>query len=374
MKYALIGFGNISPMHVRAITEICKNEIVAICDTQLDVRKEIGPGVRLYQDYHVLFAQEKIDVAVILTPHYYHPEISVAALKAGCHVLCEKPVAVHKLHAAPLASALRETDRVFGVNCMRRFRPDVQAVKSLLNENRLGKLQTVHFVSNNLLRSSAYFQSGGGWRGTWSKEGGGALINQSSHDLDRIIYLFGLPAEVQAQAGTSNLHHNLFVEDYVDALLSYQNGMRLYFSTALHLHPGIDRLEIWGDRGYMKMENWIITTALLPEPLDSWNDRQQDLKMENGIVNFGAPQPVTSEQKVTPLSFDDLHAAGHVNFVNAIAGREPLMTSFDQALQSVELGNAMVLAGYQKRLVTFPLDGQAYSTFLQEMIEREQGV
>jgi predicted dehydrogenase len=376
MKYALIGFGTISPVHVRAITERCKHEIVAICDTQLDKCKQIGlPGVRFYQDYHALFAQEKIDVAVILTPHDSHPEISIAALQAGCHVFCEKPVAVNKLHAAPLARALGETDRIFGVNFMKRFRPDVQAVKTLLNEKRLGKLRAVNFVINkNLLRSSFYFRQGGGWRGTWSKEGGGALINQASHDVDRLVYLFGPPTEVQAQAGTSNLHRDcVFSEDYVEALLSYPDGLRLHFSTALHLHPGVDRLEIWGDRGYLKMENNILTTALLEDPLDVWDERQQDLKMENGIVNFGAPQPVISEQKVTPLSFDDLHLAGHINFINAAAGREAVMTSFDQAMQSVELANAMVLAGYQKKFVTLPLDGQAYSAFLQEMMKREQG-
>jgi len=87
---------------------------------------------------------------------------------------------------------------------------------------------------------------------------------------------------------------------------------------------------------------------------------------------FGAPQPVYSEEKVTPLSFHDQHAAGHVNFINAVAGKEPVMTSFDQAMQSVELANAMVLAGYQKKRVTLPLDGQVYSDFLQEMIKREQ--
>jgi hypothetical protein len=179
---------------------------------------------------------------------------------------------------------------------------------------------------------------------------------------------------VQAQAGTSNLHRDcVFSEDYVEALLSYPDGLRLHFSTALHLHPGVDRLEIWGDRGYRKMENNILTTALLEDPLDVWDERQQDLKMENGIVNFGAPQPVISEQKVTPLSFDDLHLAGHINFINAAAGREAVMTSFDQAMQSVELANAMVLAGYQKKFVTLPLDGQAYSAFLQEMMKREQG-
>ena len=336
-------------------------------------QRSASRGSGYIRNYHLLFAQEKIDVVLIETPHHSHSEISVAALQAGCHVFCEKPVAVNTLQAAPLARALSETDRVFGVNFMKRFRSDVQAVKTLLNENRLGKLQVVHFVCNkNLLRSNYYFRHTGGWRGTWSK-GAGVLIDQASHELDRIIYLFGLPTEVQAQAGTSDLHRDsVFVEDYADALLFYQNGMRLYYSTALHLHPGVDRLEIWGDRGYMKMENNIITTALLQEPLDRWDERQQDLKMENGVVNFGAPQPVISEQKVTPLSFDDLHLAGHVNFLNAVEGREPVMTSFDQALQSVELANAMVLAGYQKTLVTLPLDGQAYSIFLQEMIKREQ--
>jgi len=366
MKYALIGFGTIRHAHVRAIREVCQGEIVAVCATLLERKMlESVPNARPYHDYRQLLQREKVDAAVVLTPHLLHPEISVAALQAGCHVFCEKPVAVHKLHAEPLAAALAQSDRVFAVNYMNRFRPDVQAVKAILDENRLGKIQTVHFVNNNWLRSRAYFRSSD-WRGTWAKEGGGVLTNQSPHDLDRIIYLFGLPVQVTAQAGTSDFHSDLLVEDHVDALLAFRNGMRLYFSTATHLHPGVDRMEIWGDRGYLRMEGGVLTLGLLDEPLAEWNERNEEM--------FGAPQPTWSERKIAPLSFDDLHAAGHLNFARAVAGQEPVMTSFAQALQSVELANAMVLAGYTKKWVTLPLDAQAYDEFLQEMIQREQRI
>ncbi len=366
MKYALVGFGTIRHTHVRAITQVCHGKIVAVCATDLDrVKLESIPDAKPYQDYRQLLQLEKVDAVVVLTPHALHPEISAAALQAGCHVFCEKPVAVHKLHAEPLAAAVAQSDRVFAVNYMNRFRPDVQAVKTILDENRLGKIQTVHFVNNNWLRSRAYFRSSD-WRGTWAKEGGGVLTNQSPHDLDRIIYLFGLPVEVAAQAGTSEFHNDLLVEDHVDALLFFRNGMRLYFSTATHLHPGVDRMEIWGDRGYLRMESGVVTLALLDEPLAEWNERNEEM--------FGAPQPTWSERKIAPLSFDDLHAAGHLNFVRAVAGQEPVMTSFAQALQSVELANAMVLAGYTKKWVTLPLDAQAYNEFLQEMIRWEQRI
>lgn len=366
MKYGLVGFGTIARVHVRAITEILKSEIVAICDTNIDDKKEsaAGLGARLYTDYRDLLANEAVDAVVILTPHYSHPDIGVAALQKGCHVFCEKPVAVHKQHAAALALALEHSDRVFAVNYMNRFRLDVQALKAILDSGALGKIQTVHFVNNNWLRSRAYYSSGN-WRGTWSREGGGVLTNQSPHDLDRIIYLFGSPAEVQAMAGTSSFHSELYVEDHVDALLAYESGMRLYFSTATHLHPGVDRMEIWGDRGYLKMENNVITTAQLAEPLESWNEKNQEM--------FGAPVPEWQEQKISPLSFDDLHAAGHVNFANAVAGKEAVMTGFQQALQSVEMANAMVLAGFSRERVTLPLDGERYEGFLKKMIARESG-
>jgi predicted dehydrogenase len=365
MKYGLIGFGTIAAVHVKAITQVCSGRISAICDLNVSAKKEMAAalGANLYKDYRELLAKETLDAVVILTPHYSHPEISVAALQTGCHVFCEKPVAVHKNHATLLATALLHTDRVFAVNCMNRFRPDVQTVKAILDANGLGTIQAIHFVNNNWLRSSAYYRSGG-WRGTWSKEGGGVLSNQSPHDLDRIIYLFGLPQEVQAHAGTSDFHRDLFVEDHVDALLFYENGMRLYFSTATHLHPGVDRMEIWGDRGYLKMENGVVTQALLPEPLETWNENNQEI--------FGAPQPAWTEQKIAPLSFDDLHAAGHVNFAQAIAGEARVMTPFSQAIQSVELANAMVLAGFTKERVTLPLDGEVYAEFLDGMIQREK--
>lgn len=364
MKYVLIGFGAIARVHVAAITQKCQGEITAICDVHRENEQAVKTlGARFYTDYRQLLANEKPDAVVILTPHYSHPEISLAALQAGCHVFCEKPVAVHKAHADDLAIALNKTDRVFGVNYMNRFRSDVQHLKTILAEKRLGKIQAVHFVNNNWLRSAAYYRSGN-WRGTWSKEGGGVLTNQAPHDLDRIVYLFGLPREVLAMAGTSAFHQDLAVEDHVDALLCYDNGMRLYFSTATHLHPGVDRMEIWGDLGYLKMENYTFSTAYLTEPLQQWDKKNMEM--------FGAPQPKRNEIKIEAISFDDLHAFGHVNFSRAVAGQEPVMTTFAQALQSVELANAMVLAGFTRQRVSLPMDGRTYAKFLQEMIEIEK--
>lgn len=364
MKYALIGFGAISRVHVAAITEKCQGTIIAVADNNSASEQAAQAlGARFYPDYRRLLQHETPDIVVILTPHYFHPEISIAALQAGCHVFCEKPVAVHKAHAQELRQALIKSDRVFGVNYMNRFRSDVQHLKTILEDKRLGQIQAVHFVNNNWLRSAAYYRSGN-WRGTWSKEGGGVLTNQAPHDLDRIIYLFGLPSEIVALAGTSSFHGELAVEDHVDALLSYDNGMRLFFSTATHVHPGVDRMEIWGDRGYLKMENYAFTAAYLNEPLQQWNEKNTEM--------FGAPQPEKNEYKIEAISFNDLHGLGHSNFSRAVAGQEPVMTPFDQAIQSVELANAMVLAGFTGKLVQLPLNSQDYCLFLQEMIEKEK--
>lgn len=362
-RYGIVGIGTISWVHFKGIERV-GGLIAALCELRPEAVREAAQkyGCPVYTDYREMIDKEKPDVVVVLTQHYSHPEISIYALKAGCHVLCEKPIAVSVSQGEELAKVASSTERIFGVNYMTRNRPDVQEVKKILQSGDLGKVWSVHYVNNNWLRGAAYYGKGG-WRGTWSGEGGGVLTNQSPHDLDRIIYLFGSPESVVALAGTTPFHKELMVEDYADALLYYPDGMRLIFSTATHLHPGVDRLEIWGERGYLKLEQGKLNLAKLPRALPDWDDRNEDM--------FGAPEVSRSEHAFEIPSFEEMHARSHDNFLAAIEGRARVNTTVLEGLRSVELANAIVLGGFEKNRISLPLDGADYERFLERMITAE---
>ncbi len=363
-KYGLVGIGNISGVHFNAIERLGGN-VTAIADIRYERAQKKAEEIdcRAYQDYRQMIEKEDLDIVVVLTPHYFHPQISECALQHGCHVLCEKPISVSTGETHQLMRAYEKSDKLFGVNCMLRFRPDIQAVKEIIGSGLLGKLRTAHFVSNNWLRSSAYY-SEGDWRGTWSEEGGGLLTNQSPHDLDKIIYLFGSPQLIKAFAGTSSFHPNLAVEDYADVLLLYEEKFRVYFSAATHLYPGVERMEIWGEKGYCRLQDDSIKLGLLPQPLEEWNRENREM--------FGTPTVEWSQKWYDIPPFQELHTLGHQNLIRAIEKREKIMTTPQEGIKSVELANAILLAGYRDKNITLPIDEEAYREFLQEMIEIER--
>jgi predicted dehydrogenase len=363
-KYGLVGIGNISGVHFKAIEKL-GGEVIAVSDIRYEraQKKAEEIGCQAYQDYHQMVEQEGLDIVVVLTPHYFHPDISKAALQNGCHVLCEKPISVSKGESHELLKVANESDRIMGVNCMLRFRPDIQAIKEILESDVLGTLRAAHFVSNNWLRSTAYYDEGE-WRGTWEEEGGGLLTNQSPHDLDKIIHFFGSPYIVKAFAGTSSFHPNLAVEDYADALLLYDNNFRVYFSAATHLHPGVERLEIWGEKGYCRLENNSIKKGLLQQPLCEWNEQNADM--------WGTPDVEWSQKWYDIPGFDELHKMSHQNLIQAIEGKEAIKTNAREAIKSVELANAIILSAYRDKNITLPIDETEYCEFLREMVELER--
>ena len=183
-----------------------------------------------YVDHKAMLAQEKPDLAVIITPHPYHAPLAIDALNAGAHVLVEKPISVHAGEADAMIEAAAQNDRLLAVNFQQRFRPEIQAAKELIAGGALGELQYVNMVVV-WPRTRQYFANAG-WRGTWKGEGGGVLLNQAPHNLDLLVHLMGMPARVAAWTRTRI--HPIETEDTVQAMFEWQNGAigSLHVSTA----------------------------------------------------------------------------------------------------------------------------------------------
>ncbi len=189
-KIGIVGCGGIAHQkHFPALNNVKDRvEVIALCDIIPERAEkavhEVGePDAKVYTDYHDLISNPDVEIVYVLTPNVAHCEISVAALEAGKHVLCEKPMAANVFDAQRMMDAYKKSGRLFTIGYQNRYRPDSQTLKTLCDEGALG---SIYYAQAHALRR----------RGvpTWgvftdkSKQGGGPLIDIGTHSLDLTLW------------------------------------------------------------------------------------------------------------------------------------------------------------------------------------------
>src|SRR5512143_2045547 len=177
LRYVVIGVGaSIFPTHRRAQIEEGV-DVVAVCDIRVEPGRQRADeiGCAFYEDYRAMLAEARPDVAVILTPHPLHPSMAIDCLRAGCHVLTEKPMAVDVASADQMIAEADKSQRLLAINFQQRFRPVVEKARALIEEGAIGPL--VRTLSVEPWYRAAYYYGTATWRATWTGEGGGVLMN-----------------------------------------------------------------------------------------------------------------------------------------------------------------------------------------------------
>ncbi len=226
----LIGCGAISANHFKALKQLDGAKLVAVCDCDpAHLAKAMEEQqVKGYADDHDLLADPEVDVVHVCTPHYLHHQMTVDALKAGKHVLSEKPMAIHLSDAEDMARTARETGRQLGICFQNRYNGATLRIRSLLDSGEAGKVLGGH---GTVIwdRGEAYYASVA-WRGKWATEGGGVLINQAIHTLDLLRDFAGDPVvDVKCSMSAKRLEDTIEVEDTCDLLMTTSGGARLLF-------------------------------------------------------------------------------------------------------------------------------------------------
>lgn len=353
LRYGVIGAGVVSELHLDAIAALDDVELVGVASLNRDAAEARAGehGGRGFGASEELLS-EGLDVVVVATPHPSHAELTIAAFETGAHVLCEKPVAPEVRDADAMLAAAERAGRLLGVAFQQRFRPVIAAARTLIDDGRLGSLVRASVV-DPLYRPNAYYRTAD-WRGTWKGEGGGVLLNQASHTLDLLCHLAGAPETVRGVA--QRRAQPMEAEDTASALLSYAGGAVGAFATST-LEPGVQRIELVGDRGRIEIVGDSIAFERF-EPSISEH-------LASATEMFASPARVAETVELQPGRGD--HTALHSDFAAAIrAGREPCVSG-REALCSLEVANAIVLSTYEERAVSLPVDRDAYAALLADL-------
>jgi len=231
LRIGMIGCGEIAYKATGHSIQACDNaEMIVGVDPVEHVARSFGEtfGIETTTNLDAVLSSPDVDAVVISTPHYLHAPLTIAAAKAGKHVMVEKPIACTLEQADEMIAACKEAGILLAVNLVSRYDPAAVRARELIQQGAIGKIVALKFhgASN---KADSYWTGGftGRVQTTWRKSrresGGGILIMNFVHDIDRLRYITGLEA-VRVYAEYDTFLTDVEVEDYITLSLRYDNG------------------------------------------------------------------------------------------------------------------------------------------------------
>ena len=377
IRLGIIGFGTQGAMYAKFIQDglVPNMEIGAIADTDEDKRVQAGReyGVSVHQDYQSLLSSGDVDAVVTTVPHYLHPEIGIAALKAGIHALVEKPAGVYTRQVKELNDyAATRPELTFGIMFNQRNNPLYQRIKQIVDAGEIGDIRRTNWIITTWWRPQGYYEQSA-WRATWGGEGGGVLVNQAPHQLDLWQWICGVPKSVYAKVAYG-FRRNIAVEDEVTAVVDYGDGVTGTFVTAVHDLVGTDRFEILGDRGKIVVEG--SKTATVTRLVADERELSDSLSADEVRGLFQGKLDRTAMYTQETIEFDSAWGAQHSgvlqNFAANILDGTPLLAPGSDGINGVRLANAIHLSSWLGQEVPLEFEEDRYLTELNARI-REEG-
>jgi len=285
-----------------------------------------------YRDYHQLLQDSKLRAAIICLPNSLHFPAALAALEAGKHVFCEKPPTMNAAEMKVLREEAKKRGLVYFFGRQFRFTPAMRAARQMIETGRLGK---IYHAKATWVRSRGIPQGIGGWFTEKKRSGGGALIDIGVHALDSAWYLMGTPRPVSVSAQVYRNFEHLVqdpvfdVEDAAYAFIRFDNGAVIHLETswAGNLPDDIPTGEVFG----REMNNSVIygtKGTIRLRPLTLFED-------QNGaLVTVPIELPDQSDSFELQLR----------NFLDAIQGRAEAINNAEQAVELMEMIDAIYLS------------------------------
>jgi predicted dehydrogenase len=348
LKVGIIGTGTLAEFHLKAYKSNPYVEITALCDVNIARAREKAEIHKInyaYDDYNEMLKSQNIDAVSIITWNNTHAPITIAALDAGKHVLCEKPPAINAQEAIKMKQAAERNNKLLMYGFVKRFTDSTLVLKNFIDNKELGD---IYYVKTGYLRRCG---NPGGWFANKEISGGGPLIDLGVHIIDLGMYLMGKPKPVSV---FGNILHKVgnrsnikgitcyksadsitgqnTVEDFANALIKFDNGTNLYVETSwtMHIKSDTTYMDIFGSMGGAKLEPQL-------EIYSEKNDYMIDI------------QPVLSSNS---FGFDKAFSAEIDHFVDCIVNDTPCICPAEDGLTIMKVLDAIYESAKTGKLIT----------------------
>ena len=368
-QIAILGCGGMGKGHANAIASGSGNPIWAgipgvpegkLHETDSDVDKvlslagvyDIDPacqawaaqrGYHVYGSYEEILDDPKVDIVLIATPNPLHREEAIAAMRAGKHVLCEKPVMLNSAEMEEIMAVSRETGKVFYPRQNRRWDEDFRIVEKICADGMVGK------VFNIECRVQGSRGIPGDWRGK-REFGGGMMLDWGVHLLDRLLVM--VPEKVSYVFCDLTHITNPEVDDGFKMHLTFESGLTAVMEVGTCHFAALPLWFVAGDKGTTVIQDWSCKGQVIQ--LKSWEDKDAvPILAGAGLTKTMAPRQ-DSSTAVLPLpqvQFDNNEL--YLNLVDAIDGNAEPIVTMDQALRVLRLMEAAVKSAETHQVVRF---------------------
>ena len=272
LRVGVIGVGTISDMHIKSYLNNKNVELVALCDInkeRLIEKAQKYNVIKTFTDYNKMLTMDELDAVSICTWNNVHAPIAIAAIKAGKHVLNEKPLCISVEEALEVEKAAKNSNKVFQVGFVRRYASNSKVIEEYIKNGDVGD---IYYAKASCIRRIG---NPGGWFSDLNRSGGGPLIDLGVHIIDIMWYMMGKP-EVKSVSGNvynklgnmSNIKDKSFyktadysadnnsVEDMANALIRFSNGASMFVdvSYSLHTEKDVVSIELHGTKAGVSIE------------------------------------------------------------------------------------------------------------------------
>jgi len=306
IRIAIVGCGKIAGTHLQALQRIEEAQVVAVADIDNAAAQRLSAAARCsgYLDHEEMLERESPEIVCVCTPPADHPDVSVACLRNGAHVLCEKPFSIDTSSATRMVEAAERAGRFLTMASKFRFVEDVRKAKELIESGVVGKivLCEIAFCGRADMRDR--------WQSDAHRSGGGVLIDNGSHAVDIIRYLLGPISRVQAQH--CRKIQGLPVEDTSMIFVETVDGVWGRIDLSWSLEKDHDAyITLHGSEGMLMV---------------GWKSSRYRRYEDGHWVQFGR-------------GYDKLKAftEQHRNFIDCVRGRAPAVINGEDSLESVRV-------------------------------------
>lgn len=323
LRFGLIGCGRIAQRHAEHINK--QAELVAVCDVECDKADKLASqyGAKAFYSLDDLLqtSNGNIDVISICSPNGLHAEHAIQALKAGYHVLCEKPMAISVNDCGEMIKAAEQSNkRLFAIK-QNRFNPPIVAVKQAIDEGRLGKLYSIQ-LSCFWNRNADYYANS--WKGSKDLDGG-TLYTQFSHFIDLLYWMVGDIKRVQSFMGNYAHKGIIDFEDTGVAIVEFYNGVigTINYTVNSYQKNMEGSLTIFGEKGTVKIGGQYLN-ELEYQNIDGY--RIENLPEGAKANNYGTYQGSMSN-----------HDKVYENLIDVLTNNASISTNAFEGLKTVEI-------------------------------------
>ncbi|MEI6131619.1 MAG: Gfo/Idh/MocA family oxidoreductase [Bacillota bacterium] len=329
----IVGYGGMGKHHAGSMAEVEGIQVKAVHDVnakRLELAQE--NGLLAYESIENFLADDEIEIVIVATPNNFHKENCIAALRAGKHVICEKPVMMNAQELVEVQAIALECGRLFSVHQNRRWDEDFLIVKKVIEDGTIG---TPYYIESRV-------QGAKGVPGDWrcaKGAGGGMLLDWGIHLIDQIIRLDTSPiVEIYAHLLTVKFCD---VDDNFKIMFKFESGTSGFVEVDTNTFINLPRWHVSGTDGTMVVSGWDCSGQIAKSIVEAIHLEESIVITAAGPTKTMAPRPVGSVEHLPLPRIESDSRDYYKNFIATIDGREDLLVKPEESLRLMKIIDAI---------------------------------